>query len=361
VKNRLIYLFIGLLILTTLHMTLNFIPRELEGGIYIETDGASFTRNSVNVSPSFLPELQEDHTLIPPNITSPTSGETLNGSVTITWTKAIDSLNHTILYTVSYSMDGGKRWFTLKSDISKTSYEWDTSNTDWTDYCIRVEAECSEGLTSEDIVEEVTIQNILTPLIRFFLTVILFAIVLIILIGANLYRKRVSPGEGFPALNDLKTVDIGLCLGSFTDKGLLVKGKNDNCPFSLIQIQSMLEYSAALYQDGKAETMYGPIPLASVNEIELPMEPQTEWNFVSYWITVKDSTVKDSRITKIGGVVPAGLLFFYPKQLDHRVIVKKNKIVSVFKSAIDRDTDISNFTKETLNKIEKQLLKLIIS
>lgn len=358
-KNRFIYLLIGVLIFKTCYMTFHPVPREINGWAINES------KNPVNInnfSLSNVPKLQQNHILTPPYIISPTEGETCAGTVCINWTKAIDSYGHTVRYTVSISQDR-LRWRDLKSGIRKTYYDWDTRETNSGDYSIKVEAKCSAGFTRVNTVDRVTVQNI-PPEVRFLLIILLFAIISFILIGTILYRKRgrSSATGGFTSLNDLKTVKIGLCLGSFTDNGLIIKGKNDNCPFSLTQMQSMLEYSAALYQHGKAETMYGPIPIASLKEIEQRMEPsQTEWSFVSYWSNVKDSTVEDSRIIKIGGVVPAVLLVFYPKQLDHIVMVKKNNIYDIFKSVINKIVDISDFTNEILNQIEQQLLKLFIS
>lgn len=304
---------------------------------------------------------QQDHQLTSPIITFPTGNEILNGTICIEWTEVIDSLGHNVSYTIYYCQYG-LAWQVLESNIKTTSHDWNTRNIKWGEFYIKVKAQCSAGLTSESASVRVKIQNELTPEIRFLLTILLSFIIVVLLIGAILHRKRVSATRAFICLNDLKTARIGLCLGSFTDRGLIIKGKNDSCPFSSQQIESLLEYSAVLYQHGKAETMYGPIPITNLKEAELFMEPSlTNWNFISYWMSVKDSTVEDLRITKTGGVVPAILLLFYPKQLDQMVIVKKDNFRNIIKSVINQNTDISTFTNEILNQMEKQLLELFIS
>ncbi|MFX1514951.1 MAG: hypothetical protein ACFFC6_01490 [Promethearchaeota archaeon] len=346
------YLSISTLLITT---CLLILPEIFE----INTNTIIEAKNPPNLIPQKVSELQQNQTLSQPRIISPTDGQIINGTVQVIWTKATDSLGNTVLYTFSISQDGLK-WRDLASDIEKTSYNWDTTGAKWCDYYIKVKAECSAGLTSESDRIKVIVRN--SPLeLKFMLTLLLFAIIIILLVGIILYRKRgrISSREGMPSIKDLK---IGLSLGSFTDKGLVIKGKNANCPFSLNQIQQMLEYSAALYQHGKTDTMYGPIPLTSLREDLPEIEPsQTDWRFVTYWMKIKDSTVEDPRIKKIGGVVSAVFLFFYPKQFDQLVIVKKKTITDIFNIIINSHTDISDFTTESLNQIEEQLMRLFLS
>jgi hypothetical protein len=358
------------MLFTTPQMTLNPTPRELYRRIISDFSNVANIKN-LNSSNDFsllkVRKAQQDHQLTPPTIIIPNGNETLTGMVRIEWTEAIDSQGHNVSYTVSFSLYGTAHWRTIVSNIQTTYCIWDTEETahQWGEYFIKIEAKCMfSGLTSEYTTDyKVEVQNELTPPIRFLLTLFLFALVILILVGAILYRMRFTSRIGLPAnIDSLKNAKIGLCFGSFTDEGLIIKCKNDNCPFSLQYIQSMLEYSAVLYQHGKAETMYGPIPLSSLVEVEQPTEPlQNEWNFISYWLNVKDSTVKDLRITRIGGIVQAAILFFYPNLMDHLVIVKKNNINDIFKSVIDNNTNISDFTKDILNQIEKQLFKLVIS
>ena len=356
-RKPLFYVIISLLIFLPHHLALNPITRETY---------RSIIPNSIESSPTGcvrkpICKEQQDHQLTPPIIISPDEDEILSGIVTIEWTEAIDSLGHDVCYTV-YNCQLGCEWKELESNIVVTYYNWSTRNTRDGDYYIKVEAECSEGLTSESRYRRITIQNILTPEIKLVLTLFLFLIIAIILIVAILYRKRINVAKSTVLLKNHEDIIIGLSFGSFTDQGLVTKFKNKNCPFSLQQIQSMLEYSAVLYQHGKTETIYGPIPLTRVKEVQQFVEHSQnvdEWNFISYWMNVRDKSVEDLRVSKIGGMVPAALLLFYPKQLDQLIVVKKNLIHGFFRSVIGENTDITDITNETLNQIENQLIKFL--
>lgn len=304
--------------------------------------------------------LQQNCTLSTPYIISPKEGQVVNGTVYISWKKAIDSYGHAVRYSVLTSQDG-VRFRIVASDIEETYFYWDTTGAKWYKFYIQVEAKCAAGQTSSDC-REVIVENYSLEL-KFLLILLLFLIIFFLLVGIILYRRRgrVYP-KGIPSIKNLKTIKLGLCLGSFTDSGLIIKGKNANCPFSLEQIQPMLEYSVVLYQHGKTDTMYGPIPITSLKEDLPELKPlQTHWHFVTYWMNVRDSTVEDPRIKNLGGAVSAVLLFFYPKKIDHMVMVKKNNISDIFKTLINTNTNISKFTIETLNKIEELLIKLFIS
>ncbi len=104
------------------------------------------------------------HSLSIPTVEYPNGGETLDGTVTIQWTAAIDSWEywgHTINYTINYSIDGGIIWTQLVEGVTSTQYAWDTNKvTDGSSYLIKVIALCSEGLTTEDISDTTfTIRN----------------------------------------------------------------------------------------------------------------------------------------------------------------------------------------------------------
>ncbi|MFX0016623.1 MAG: right-handed parallel beta-helix repeat-containing protein [Candidatus Hermodarchaeota archaeon] len=95
-----------------------------------------------------------------PTISSPKSGEILNGTITIEWSASLDPLRHSIKYTVYYSSDDGATWTQLASGLTVTSYSWDTSTVpNGFSYRIKVIAICSEGVTAEDITQPFTIQN----------------------------------------------------------------------------------------------------------------------------------------------------------------------------------------------------------
>ncbi|MFX1254099.1 MAG: Ig-like domain-containing protein, partial [Promethearchaeota archaeon] len=80
-------------------------------------------------------------------VTYPDGGETLSGTVTITWT-ASDPDGDTLTFTVYYW--DGSNWVELASGLTTTSYGWDTTTVpDGSAYKIRVVA--SDGtLTAED-------------------------------------------------------------------------------------------------------------------------------------------------------------------------------------------------------------------
>ncbi len=90
----------------------------------------------------------------------PVGGETLNKTVTIEWTLSADSLGHTITYTVYYSADGGTTWIILVANVTGTEFNWKTTSvSDGTNYYVRVEARCSEGLDLTTTSNRFTINN----------------------------------------------------------------------------------------------------------------------------------------------------------------------------------------------------------
>jgi parallel beta-helix repeat protein len=79
-------------------------------------------------------------------ILSPIGGKVYIEPISIIWTPAEDVFNHDVTYTVSYSSDNGSSWIILTSQLTTTSYLWDTiSITKDTQYLIRINASCSEG------------------------------------------------------------------------------------------------------------------------------------------------------------------------------------------------------------------------
>ncbi|MFX0050666.1 MAG: NosD domain-containing protein [Candidatus Hermodarchaeota archaeon] len=98
----------------------------------------------------------------PPTVKAPNGGETLEGTETIEWTASLDPSGHTITYTVYYSSDNGATWTQLTSDLTSTSYSWDTTTVpDGLSYLIKVVAICSEGETREDVSDSTfAIQNL---------------------------------------------------------------------------------------------------------------------------------------------------------------------------------------------------------
>ncbi|MFX0208989.1 MAG: right-handed parallel beta-helix repeat-containing protein [Candidatus Hodarchaeota archaeon] len=99
--------------------------------------------------------------LSPPTIIFPNGRETLNGTVTIEWKTSLDPFDHSVTYTVYYSSDNGAFWTVLATDLTTTSYSWDTTTVpNGFSYLIKVEATCSAGVTIESISEDTfAIQN----------------------------------------------------------------------------------------------------------------------------------------------------------------------------------------------------------
>jgi hypothetical protein len=109
--------------------------------------------------------LRNIHKLSLPVIVYPNGGEILNGTVIIQWMNVTDPLGHLVAYKVYYSDNYGALWTQLALGLITTSYFWDTATIpDGTSYLIKVEAVCSEGLTSEDTSDaSFTIQNAELP------------------------------------------------------------------------------------------------------------------------------------------------------------------------------------------------------
>ncbi|MFX0136365.1 MAG: hypothetical protein ACFFDN_22175 [Candidatus Hodarchaeota archaeon] len=96
------------------------------------------------------------HSLSPPEVIYPNGGETFNcnDNVTIQWSAASDSLGHSITYSVFLSSDATS-WQLLDSGLTGTSTLWVITTSYWGDtYLIKVEAECSTGLTADDISDD---------------------------------------------------------------------------------------------------------------------------------------------------------------------------------------------------------------
>ena len=84
----------------------------------------------------------------------PSGGETLVGVITIQWTTPIDSSDHSFMYELFYSNDEGATWTLIASELTDTSYPWNTTTVpNGLSYLIKVKTICSEGESSEGISE----------------------------------------------------------------------------------------------------------------------------------------------------------------------------------------------------------------
>ncbi|MFX1283612.1 MAG: NosD domain-containing protein [Promethearchaeota archaeon] len=289
------------------------------------------------------------HQLSPLNITSPITGETISEMIIIEWTVVNDSWrNHLISYSVYYSTDGGNEWTLLVSGLTTTNYTWDTTLfEDNSTYMIKVVATCSGDLSSTAFSGEFAISN--SPKSSLYLVFLMLLIIMAsIAIGFIMWKKKAAV---LP--RDLENLSIAVCIGSLTDEGLSIQGKGGNCSFDDHELRSMIEYSAVLYQHGEIENIYGPFPHTSI------VEPtDIEWHFLSFSFNVRDNMVKDPRILKLGGVVPAILIIFYQKQFDKIILSKRDEITQFLKSNIL--SDISEISLDWIKRIEDELYQILI-
>ncbi|MHA2107620.1 MAG: NosD domain-containing protein [Candidatus Hodarchaeales archaeon] len=165
------------------------VPYPLEGSVF-NSDLYPYT------TPNF-----QNHRLGGLNIIYPNGGENLERNAVIYWTPALDTLDHSVEYSIFVSPEGGNSWILLVSKLTFTSYLWDISTfNSSTSYIIKVVATCSEGLEVDDISDNsFSIFNLLTTTIsthprpvsastEFFATFILFSI--LVLWKKYDYRKR---------------------------------------------------------------------------------------------------------------------------------------------------------------------------
>ena len=91
------------------------------------------------------------HYITPVTVLHPNGGEMVTDSVVIQWTTCYDSEGHTINYSIYFSHNSGEDWEMIIENLDTTYFEWNTtSELASTHYLIRVQAECSEGLTVSD-------------------------------------------------------------------------------------------------------------------------------------------------------------------------------------------------------------------
>ena len=123
------------------------IPYTLNGSASSNTDEYPLTDKFV-------------HILTRSFIYSPKGGESLKGTVTISWRPSGDYFSHPVTYLVEYSSDGGNSWSEIISSISDITCSWDTTSvTDGNNYLIRVTSSCDGGLT-RTYVSVFTVNNV---------------------------------------------------------------------------------------------------------------------------------------------------------------------------------------------------------
>jgi hypothetical protein len=212
-------------------------------------------------------------------------------------------------------------------------------------------------MISSSIFGPFSIQNI-SPLMRNLIVLFLLLIVLIVVILAVAARSRREFRKKIVlSKSELKNLEIGLCLGSFTDEGLRVRTKSKNCPFDDEILKSALDYSATLFQFGKTKSIYGSFPLTNLKEVDTNVE-EIKWYFISFWTKKRDDAISDQRIIREGGLTSIGILLFYPSQFDSVIMSQKNDISEIYRSALEKVRETPEITSEILNKIELRIIKL---
>jgi parallel beta-helix repeat protein len=91
--------------------------------------------------------------IIPSKILQPNPDERRLGVISIEWTKGIDTRFHVLKYSVYYSSEDTSNWHQLSSEITETSYLWDTRTVGNGDYLIKIVQTDSIGLEIETVME----------------------------------------------------------------------------------------------------------------------------------------------------------------------------------------------------------------
>ncbi|MFX0063844.1 MAG: NosD domain-containing protein [Candidatus Hermodarchaeota archaeon] len=105
--------------------------------------------------------IQNFHTPSLPTVLTPNGGEILKGIAIIDWIMSDDVMRHTITYSVFYSNTNGEHWTVIATNLTTSSYDWDTTTVaDGNNFLIKVEATCFGGFTSVDLSDSTfSIQN----------------------------------------------------------------------------------------------------------------------------------------------------------------------------------------------------------
>jgi parallel beta-helix repeat protein len=129
------------------------------------------------------------HTLTMPLITYPDEAETLIGSVDIQWSVSTDSWEHSVTYSIYYSSDNGNIWKSLVSNITATSYNWNTTTVADGSYLVKVVAKCSSpSIFQNSSVKKIYVGNHLLENQLFFMIVV-FVTSLSLVFGYMIYSR----------------------------------------------------------------------------------------------------------------------------------------------------------------------------
>ncbi|MHA1969263.1 MAG: hypothetical protein ACW964_15865 [Candidatus Hodarchaeales archaeon] len=298
-----------------------------------------------------IDEFKQNHNLSSLQLISPKGGETLKGVHSIIWTEVSDSLGHSVSYQVFYSSDNGKIWNELISDIYTTSYEWNTSLVKNNDsYMVMVRASCIEGEFTSVNSGLFSIQNTNTPSSTMLAFILILGVISVVGMGILFWKFGDQLREELP--NEWM---IGLSLGSFTDEGFKIQWKSEPCPFDEDHLDSILAYSAVLFQHGDFGNIYGPFP----QNIVITRKTRLEWHFMTYGFRISDESVEDPRIQRNREGVPSLVLLFYPKQIDAIITAHKSDILNIIRFEIKQASSISELIPDNLISIKNQIVKII--
>lgn len=126
----------------------------------VANDGNGLTAEYVSNVFNIGDPSQQTHELKPPVLLNPRGGETLSGTVEIKWDAAVDTFGHAIIYSLAISSDGGSTWEIIASELTGTSFMWDTTTVENGQYLMKVVADDGNGLTAGDQTpSKFTIQN----------------------------------------------------------------------------------------------------------------------------------------------------------------------------------------------------------
>jgi hypothetical protein len=295
-------------------------------------------------------DFKQNHNLSSLQLIYPKGGETLKGVCRIIWTEVNDSSGHSVSYQVFYSSDYGKIWIELTSNIYTFTCEWNTTLLENNDsYMVMVRASCIEGGSTSVNSGSFSIQNTATPSNTMLAVILLLGVISVCGMGILFWKF------GDQLREEIKSDwMVGLCLGSFTDEGFKVKWKSDPCPFDEDQLDSMLAYSAVLFQHGDLGNIYGPFP----QNIVIAKKTRIKWNFITYGFRISDESVEDPRIQRNGEGVPSIVLLYYPKQIDAIITTHKSDILNVFRYEIKQASSISELIPGILINIKNQIVKI---
>jgi parallel beta-helix repeat protein len=176
------------------------------------------------------------HSLSIPLILNPNESMNVSGILSIRWANAIDSWYQNVTYSIYYSANNGNTWTLLASDISSTTFFWNTSVvTSGSDYLIRVKA-ISKGifseLNSEDISNEIfSINSGAIPsetIVTITTTVAISDTVTITIYATSTITESISPSFSTTSSGTASGFLFTIFLFTISVAGLYVKRKQNS-------------------------------------------------------------------------------------------------------------------------------------